>query len=66
MNGRNTNVNHALMIKVQYWVLKYSNVVDSPIISETILVKDEDTGNFLFVSIFSTFILLTGILLLFY
>ena len=45
MDGRNTNVNHALMIKVQYWVLKYSNVVDPPIINDTILVKDEDTGN---------------------
>ena len=39
-----SNVNYDLMIKVQDWVLKHSNVVTSPITSDTLLVKNEKTG----------------------
>ena len=38
------NVKYDLMIKMHDWVLKYSNVVTSPVTNYILLVQDEEIG----------------------
>ena len=39
-------VNYELTIKIQDWILKHPNVIHSPIIADTLLIKDESTGDY--------------------
>ena len=39
-------VNYELMIQIQDWILKHPNVIHLPITVDTLLIKDEFTGNY--------------------
>ena len=41
-------VNYDLVIQIQDWIVKYYNVIDSPITEDTLLVKDECAGSYLY------------------
>ena len=45
-------VNYDLVIQIQNWIAKYYNVIDSPITEDTLLVKDECTGKYLYLFLF--------------
>ena len=45
-------VNYTLIIKVQDWIMKHLNMIDSPITNDTLLVKDEVKGTYLYFFIF--------------
>ena len=45
-------VNYTLIIKVQDWIMKHLNMIDSPITNDTLLVKDEYTGKYFYLFIF--------------
>ena len=40
------------MIKVQDWIMKHLNIIASPIKNNTLLVKDEVIGTYLYLFIF--------------
>ena len=40
------------MILIQDWILKHPNVIHSPIIADTLLIKDESTGNYFYLFLF--------------
>ena len=45
-------VNYALIIKGQDCIMKHLNMIDSPITNDTLLVKDEVKGTYLYFIIF--------------
>ena len=40
-------VNYDLLIQIQDWIMKHHNVIHSPITEDTLLIKDECTGEYL-------------------
>ena len=41
-------VNYKLMIQIQNWIVKHYNVIQSSITENTLLIKDECTGKYLY------------------
>ena len=39
-----SKIKYSLKVKVQDWIIKHFSIVASPIISDTILVRDSQTG----------------------
>ena len=46
------------MIKVKDWIMKHPNIISSPITNDTLFVKDEVTGRYLYLLIFVKYFIL--------
>ena len=44
------------MIQIQHWILKHPNVIYSPIIADTLLIKDESKGEYFYLFLFDIYL----------